>query len=134
MNDIFVGRIMSSPVQTVLPETPIHEAAETMLSHDIGSLVVVDENDQPTGILTSTDFVRLAADREPTDDTVVSSYMTEALTTATAHDEIRDAADRMMEHGVHHMPVVDEEEGVIGILTTTDLTAYLSNDWKPSPD
>jgi CBS domain-containing protein len=60
--------------------------------------------------------------------------MTVALTTAPAHDEIRDAADRMMEHGVHHMPVVDEEEGVIGIVTTTDLTAYLSNDWKPSPD
>jgi len=51
-----VGHPMSSPVQTVTPETPIHEAAGTMLDRDIGSLVVVDEDDRPEGILTTTDL------------------------------------------------------------------------------
>lgn len=133
MDDIFVGQLTSSPVQTVLPGTPVHEAAEKMLEQDIGSLVVVDEDNQPEGILTSTDFVRLVADRRSIDDTVVRAYMSTAVTTATANDTIRDAADEMMDNGVHHMPVVDEAEGVIGILTTTDLTAYLSHDWTPSP-
>jgi CBS-domain-containing membrane protein len=32
----------------------------------------------------------------------------------------------MMTHGVHHLPVVDERRGVVGILSTMDLTAYLS--------
>ncbi len=133
MDDIFVGQLMSSPVQTVVPGTPIHEGAEVMLTQDIGSLVVVDEDDDPEGILTTTDFVKLAADRASTDGTLVEEYMTIVGLTATANEPIEVAADRMMDNGIHHLPVVEEGEGVIGILTTADLTAYLSRDWKPSP-
>jgi len=133
MDDIFVGQLMSSPVQTVLPETPIHEGAEIMLTQDIGSLVVVDEDNHPEGILTTTDFVKLTADQAATDETLVSEYMSTVEPTATANEPIQDAADRMMTNGVHHLPVVDDDEGVIGILTTTDLAAYLSHDWTPSP-
>jgi len=39
----------------------------------------------------------------------------------------------MIERGFHHVPVVDDEEGVIGIITTTDITAYVSNVQTPSP-
>ncbi len=133
MEDIFVGQLMSSPVQTVAPDTPVHQGAQTMLTQDIGSLVVVDEDDQPRGILTSTDFVRLTADQASTETTRVAEYMNAVNTTATADEPIQAAADRMMDNTVHHLPVVDELEGVIGILTTTDLTAYLSHDWRPSP-
>lgn len=133
MEDIFVGRIMSSPVATTLPETPIYEAAQTMVDQDIGSLIIVDEDDRPEGILTSTDLVQLVADQTAIDATVVEEYMTPIDTATTANKPIREAADEMMTRGVHHIPVVDDDESVIGILTTTDLTAYLSDDWTPSP-
>ena len=134
MEDIFVGRLMSSPVATVSPATPIHEGAQMMLDQEIGSLIVVDGADSPEGILTSTDFVRIVADRSPIADTTVEEYMTAVDTATTVNRPIREAADVMMEHGVHHLPVVDDEGTVIGILTTTDLTAYLSDDWTPSPE
>jgi CBS domain-containing protein len=130
MEDIFVGQLMSSPVQTVAPETPAHEGAETMLEQDIGSLVVV-VGDEPEGILTSTDCVELVADRASTEDALVEDYMSTVSTTTTANEPIQDAADRMIDDGVHHLPVVEETEGVIGVLTTTDLTAYLSHDRTP---
>ena len=38
----------------------------------------------------------------------------------------------MTEHGFHHMPVVDDDEGVIGIIATSDLTAYLSRADQPT--
>lgn len=133
MEDIFVGQLMSSPVQTVGPETSIHEGASLMLEQDIGSLVVVDEEDRPEGILTATDFVRLAADRRSSEDTTVESYMTAATITTTVNETVRDVADKMVEENVHHMPVVDLDDTVIGILTSTDLTAYLSHDRRPSP-
>lgn len=133
MEDIFVGRIMSSPVATTLPETPIHQAAQTMVDQDIGSLIIVDEGNRPEGIITSTDLVQLVADQAPIDNTVVKEYMTIIDTATTANKPIREAADTMMSRGIHHIPVVDDDEGVIGILTTTDLTAYLSGDWTPSP-
>ncbi|SDM57756.1 CBS domain-containing protein [Halogranum gelatinilyticum] len=124
--DIFVGRLMSSPVQTVSRDTPIQAAADLMLQHGIGSVVVVDEVGHLEGILTATDFVTLAADGQPAEDTEVYEYMTTDVVTTTANDTITDVADVMLSRGFHHVPVVDETEGVVGIITTTDFTAYLS--------
>jgi CBS domain-containing protein len=129
--DIFVGRLMSSPVQTVTRTTPIQEAADLMLSHGIGSVVVVDEVGHLDGILTATDFVTLAADGQPAEETEVSEYMTRDVVTATANDLITDVAETMLDRGFHHVPVVDDTEGVVGIITTTDFTAYLSEAGAP---
>lgn len=134
MTDMFVGRLMSSPVRTVTPETPLSEAATKMYDAGIGSVVVVDEENALQGILTATDFVRLSSEGRSGEEIAVSEYMTTTVTTTTANADLRDVADTMIEHGFHHLPVVDESEGVVGIVTTTDLTAYLSHVETPSPD
>ncbi len=127
MSDIFVGRLMSSPVHTVTLGTSLEAAAATMRDNGIGSVVVVDDAGILQGILTATDFVRLAADGESASEMIVDSYMTTEVITTTANESIRDVADTMLEHQFHHVPVADEQEGLIGMLTTTDLTAYLSH-------
>ncbi|MFO7833098.1 MAG: CBS domain-containing protein [Halohasta sp.] len=130
MVDIFVGRLMSSPVETVRPATSVREAARVLLDEDIGSLVVVDDDNAVVGILTTTDFVRITADDTAAEATV-RDYMSTDVTTTTANDSINDVAGEMIDGGFHHLPVVDEEAGVVGILTTTDLTAYLSTVESP---
>lgn len=132
MDDIFVARVMTTDLSTVTPDTLVEDAARTMLAEEIGSVVVADE-DGVAGILTTTDFVRIVAEREPKDQTPVSAYMSTDVVTADAQDTINDAADVMLENGFHHLPVVDDEEGVVGIVTTTDLTGYLSHVQTPSP-
>ncbi|NUB89515.1 CBS domain-containing protein [Haloterrigena sp. SYSU A558-1] len=134
MEDIFVGRVMSSSLHTVTRETLVEEAAQLMLENEIGSVVVTDDDNRLEGILTTTDFVRIVAEQKPKDQTPVSKYMTEDITTVSAQDSIRDAADVMVEHGFHHLPVVDDEVGVIGMVTTSDLTSYLSREETPSPE
>lgn len=133
MDDIFVARLMSSGTITVSPDTLVEDAAETLLDRQIGSLVVVDGSNQVRGILTSTDFVRIVRDSKPKAKTTVERYMTDQVVTVEAQDSIRDAADKMITYDIQHLPVVDDEEGVIGMLSTTDLTAYLSDVEKPSP-
>lgn len=133
MDDIFVGRLMSTTLYTVSPDTLVEEAAQKMLSSDVGSVLVVDGDNQLKGILTTTDFVKVVAERRPKDDTPVDTYMSTDVITATVQDSIRDAADLMLEHGFHHLPVVDEAEGVIGMLSSTDLASYLSHVQTPSP-
>ncbi|GGN85540.1 hypothetical protein GCM10009030_02130 [Haloarcula pellucida] len=133
MDDIFVGRLMSSPVTTVSAETPAETAAELMLEEGISSVVVVDDDDQLAGILTSTDFVAIAAADESTGTLSVADYMTTDVVTTTANESIESVADLLIEHGIHHVPVVDDTEGVVGMLTTTDLTAYLSGIEDPTP-
>jgi len=132
-DDIFVGRLMSTPVQTVTPDTLVEDAADRMLTNEIGSLVVVDEDNDLLGILTTTDFVDIVAKSKPKAETTVERYMSTDVTTAEAGDSIQDVADAMVEHGFHHMPVFDDEEGVIGMITTSDMAAYLSNTEVPAP-
>ncbi|GAB7019493.1 CBS domain-containing protein [Halostagnicola sp. A-GB9-2] len=133
MDDIFVARLMSTSLHTVSPDTLVEEAGQRMLENEIGSVVVVDEQNQLEGILTSTDFITIVAESYPKAETEVSRYMTTDVITASAQDSIREVADVMVEHGFHHVPVVNGDEGVIGIITTSDLTAYLSHVETPSP-
>ena len=134
IDDLFVGRLMSSSLYTVSPDTLVEEAATAMLERDIGSVVVADDDGRLEGVLTTTDFVRIVAERKPKDETPVSKYMTTDVVTTTAQTSIRDVADEMVEHGFHHMPVVDDEGVAIGMITTTDLTAYVSHVESPSPE
>jgi len=126
MDDIFVARLMTTDVVTCRPTTLVEDAAQQLLEKDIGSLVVVDEDGHLAGILTTTDFVEIVSKSEPKADTTVERYMSTNVSTATAQESIQDAADRMLDLSVHHMPVVDEDEGVIGMLSTSDLAGYLS--------
>ena len=133
MDDIYVGRIMSSTLRTVAPDTLVEDAARVMLENGIGSVVVTDEDGRLEGILTNTDFVNIVAESHPKAETTVRRYMTTDVVTTTAQEPIRSVADAMVEHGFHHMPVVDESDAVIGMVTTADLTAYLSSAELPSP-
>ncbi|WP_255152586.1 CBS domain-containing protein [Halorarius halobius] len=133
MDDIFAARVMTSDLHTVSPDTLVETAAGEMLDHDIGSVVVVDDSGHLEGILTTTDFVRIVAERKPKDNTPVAEYMSTDLTTANAQDSIREVADTMVEASVHHMPIVDDTEGVIGMVTTADLAAYLADVETPAP-
>ncbi|MFB6254646.1 MAG: CBS domain-containing protein [Halobacteriaceae archaeon] len=133
VEDISVARLMTTSLETVSPDTLVEDAAHQMLEQNIGSLMVVDEENHLEGILTTTDFVRIVAERKPKDDTPVAEYMTTDVITAMAQDNIEDVANIMVENGIHHMPVVDKEEGVIGIITTTDLTGYVSTGQTQHP-
>jgi len=126
MDDIFVGRLMSTGIVTVSPNTPVETAAQTLLDENISSVVVVDDENQPEGILTSTDFVRIVSEGDPNDETTVGDHMTKEIVSASVQDPIRDAADKMVTYHIHHLPVVDKTEGVVGMLSTTDLAAYFS--------
>ena len=133
MDDIFVGRLMSPGVISVSPDTLVEEAAEILLERNIGSIVVVDDENQLQGIMTSTDFVRVVSENTPKDTSTVAEHMTTEVVTVTAQDSITDAADKMVTYDIQHLPVVDPKEGVIGMLSATDLTAYLSGVEEPSP-
>lgn len=132
MDDIFVAQLMTSDLKTVTPDTLVEDAAGVMLEEGIGSLVVVDDAGRLEGILTTTDFVKIVAERKPKDQTPVSAYMTSEVITASAQDDIREVSDAMIDHGIHHVPIVDGEDGVIGIVTTTDLAAYVASPDRPS--
>ncbi|WP_458210255.1 CBS domain-containing protein [Haladaptatus sp. NG-SE-30] len=133
MDDVFVGSLMSSPVHTVGTDTSLRNAGRLMLEHGIGSVIVVDDDGQLEGILTATDFIRVIADGDPDPDATVGASMSTDVTTTTANESVRSVADLMIEYGFHHVPVLDNGD-VIGVITTTDLAAYISRGEEPSPN
>lgn len=131
IDDIFVARLMSTDLHTVTPDTLVEAAAATLLDNDISSVLVV-EGDRLLGILTSTDFVDIVARSQPKAETTVERYMTTEPVTTTAQDLVSAVAATMVERGIHHVPVVDDGTP-IGIITTSDLAAYVSGTEPLSP-
>jgi CBS domain-containing protein len=120
-----VAQFMTSGVLTVTPETTVSDAANTLLEEDVGSLVVVDEDDRPVGMFTTTDLAEIVSERESGANSTVEQYMTGQVVSIGARDSVRDAAAKMIVNGVHHLPVTDDGS-VVGMLSTMDLTAYFS--------
>lgn len=125
MTERYVDQCMSRPVETVGRDTPVTDAAAELVAHGVGSLVVVDDEGRMEGLVTATDFVRMVRDGAASPDATVAEFMRTDVVTTTRQTPVRDVAATMVEHLVHHVPVVEDGE-VVGMVSTLDLTASLA--------
>lgn len=126
MIDVFVGQVMTKNPITVNKSQLLSDAGTTMIEASIKSVVATDSDDYPVGILTSTDFLQMAADEHTPTEATVDEYMTREIVTTTPDTEVRTAADQMMEHDISHLPVVGTDDRLTAIITTTDVARYVS--------
>jgi CBS domain-containing protein len=126
MQDTPVKQLMTAPVLTVDPDSPVDEVADAMLEQGISSIVAIDDDCQPVGILTSTDFVRIVARGTPKETTTVGDHMTTEVHTTAPDRPIPAVAGEMVDREVSHFPVVDENGEVVGIVSGADLTDYVA--------
>ena len=123
--------IMSAPVYVVSPDENVARARNLMLRHKIGRLVIV-ENNKPIGIVTKKDITRRLNQaepqwrRRPIDDIPVRKVMTESMITIFPDATPRQLAELMSENNIGGLPVVNNKEDVIGIVTKWDLIRYFS--------
>ncbi|MFB6072455.1 MAG: CBS domain-containing protein, partial [Halobacterium sp.] len=117
-----VSDAMSTPVVTVSAEASLSAAAERMREESIGS-VVVTRRGNPAGILTEGDFVAAGLEYDrPFSDIPVYAAASGPLVTIREGATLRQAARKMHEEAVKHLPVADGID-LVGILTTSDLVA-----------
>ena len=106
-----------SHVVTSPPDVPVLDAMRVLVEHNIGSVVVVEE-DEVAGILTERDILRLGA-RDPAELTTVTvrEAMTSDLLVGTPDDDIHYCMDVMTENRIRHLPVIDggELRGLVSI-------------------
>jgi citrate synthase len=115
-----VGEIMSRPVVTVRPAETVADAATIMRERKVGSVVVVDADERPIGILTERDMIRVAAAGSDASTAKVSEWMTPEPDTVASGMTARAAFGRLSEHGYRHIPVVDDGR-LSGIVSMRDL-------------
>jgi acyl dehydratase/CBS domain-containing protein len=123
LTPITVREIMQTPVETVAPATSVRDAARTLAERQIGSLVVCRDG-KPTGIVTDVDLTELVSAGLDPEETPVERIMSEPLVSIDPGATIEAAAATIREHLVKRLPVVEDDE-VIGIVTTTDLSNYI---------
>lgn len=144
VKELTAADIMSTPVRLVRETTTLAEAAEIMLAEEIGSLVVVDEEEKVVGIVTDSDFgssearVPFSTFRAPTlldrwigEEGVeriyqearrrtVAEIMTRPVHTVRTDTPLRDLLDVMFRRDIKHLPVLRGEEPA-GMIARHDL-------------
>lgn len=112
-------QLMSSPPFSCPPETTLKDAAAQMHERGYSCMLVVADDGQLLGILTTRDMTRLMAAECPP-STQVSAVMTKAPLSLKPEQTGFDAVLVMSERGIGHLPVV--EDGVaVGVITQTDM-------------
>jgi CBS domain-containing protein len=106
----------SKPILSLSTESIVSVAQLLQRKRGDSSLVVTPEGDL-AGILTDTDFTRRAVARNIDPETTpVSAIMTPDPTCVALSDSALDALTTMVENHFRHLPVVDDEGAVVGVL------------------
>ena len=103
----------------VSPEDTVKRACEVMMEFDIGSLVVVEDN-EVVGFFTKTDVIRRVVIPGKPNTTPVREIMTRELITVNANTPLREVLDIMAKKGIKHM-LVRENRKIVGIFSLSDL-------------
>ena len=109
-----VRDIMSEAVETISPEASVAEASESMLRNQIHHLVVA-EGGAIVGVLSRHDLQRTES------ATAVRSVMSAPPITAKPGTTLRQAANLLRSNHLDCLPIVDERQGLVGIVTVSDL-------------
>lgn len=127
-DDVFVGRIMSNPVETCDEKTTAEQAATQMREKNVGSLIVTKDgtsNSEIVGIITEQDIVSMVS--HGVDIAETGDVMTTDVVTVIPNDTIDKASNEIFMNKINHLPVVDPSNGlVIGIVSSTDIVHYLT--------
>jgi CBS domain-containing protein len=106
----------------VAPEDTLGEVAERMTAMNVGAVVVKDYG-RLIGILTERDMLKAMAARVHTSEARVRQWMTENPITATADMDVHEAARIMLDNGFRHLPIVDENGRVTGVVSLRRVVA-----------
>lgn len=117
-------RTKGAAVVTIDPDRSVQDAMRLLVEHNIGSVVVV--RDGIAGILSERDILRAAAaDVQRLTTARVRDLMTADVITITADADVRSAMDAMAERRIRHLPVVEKDGALCGMLSIGDVVNAL---------
>lgn len=120
--ELTVLDIMKREVVTARPNDGVTAAARKLVEKGIDHLPVVDEESKLIGIVTSWDLAKAIAQEK----LLLSEIMTRRVVTARTDESIDLVVWKMAQHNISGVPVTDETNRVIGILTTDDVSRRLA--------
>ncbi|WP_328302686.1 CBS domain-containing protein [Actinomycetospora sp. NBC_00405] len=110
-----------SAVLTVPPDAPVSNLLEVLAERNVGAAVVC-EGDRLAGIVSERDVVRHLHHRGASLlEAPVSEIMTTVVATCRLEDDVQTLSRTMTERRIRHIPVVDDQERLTGIVSIGDV-------------
>lgn len=146
-----VKDVMCRDVVTIDAKESVHEALQLMVENKVAALPVVDRKGHCVGFISTSDMLDLTRDLEMgleelerTDELLfgqviekigngiahqnVAELMSEDVVSISPDELLSSAASKMLRERIHRLPVVDNNQHLVGILSTTDiLTAFVES-------
>jgi len=111
------------------PDDMVVKAAQLMQSENIGSIPVI-ENEQTqklVGIVTDRDLaLKIVAKGQDAKSTKVEAVMTRQIVTCRTGDDLQMALDAMAEHQLRRIPIVDDDDKIVGIIAQADVATRVN--------
>jgi CBS domain-containing protein len=127
------NEVMTNNPVCCLPNDSVAKAAGLMKSQDIGSIPVI-ENEQTqklVGIVTDRDLaLKVVAQGRDPKTTKVEAVMTHNVVTCRADDDLQKALDAMAEHQLRRIPVVNNDNKIVGIIAQADVATRVDEPEK----
>lgn len=125
-----VGKICTKETIAVEPGDPLSRVAQQMRENHVGA-VVVHEDGRPVGIVTDRDItLRAGGRREVVADLPVREVMTKHVVTCAPEEDVLEVLDRMREHGIRRMPVVNDAGLLAGMVTLDDILLHVARSMR----
>ena len=142
--------VMSNDVVFVHPEDSINEVLQLMVENRVAALPVMDRSQRCIGMISSSDLVEITKDLDnemksldatesisigwlakrlvnQTTQEQVCEVMSENVASVRPDTPLAEVAAKMVRERVHHLPVLDIQERLVGILSTMDIMAALAD-------
>jgi CBS domain-containing protein len=109
-------------VHSIRPNASLAEVVQVLVRHNIGSLMVCEDDDckQMRGIITERDILRACAAQRRLETTQVSEVMTKDVQTGSPCDSVEETMGLLTEHRIRHLPVLENDE-LVGIVSIGDI-------------
>jgi CBS domain-containing protein len=121
-----ISGLMKGDVHKIHYESTVSEAAAALLAKDVGSLVVMG-TDGPVGLITARDILRkVTAARADPGEVLVKDVMSSPLISVSAGASVGESARKMIEMKIKRLGVTDDQGGLTGIVTMTDIVGYVA--------
>lgn len=125
--------VMTKDLVYCLPDESVANVAQLMKKEDIGPVLIVDNEENKTlmGIVTDRDLaIKVVGEGRDPKNTRVEDVMTAKVVTSRASDSVENAMKSMAQYQLRRIPVVDDRNRLVGIISQADVATRLNEPKK----
>ena len=132
-NDTLVADLMSTALITLKPDDAVGSADMEMKFARVRHIPIVDDRNRLVGLVSNRDVLR-ALGKSKSETLVVRSIMSTNLHTVSQDAPAHEAAELILEHKIGAVPVLGDDQQLVGVVTETDFVRYAHVALGGSPD